>query len=134
MTEKQKKAIEKHGQALNAIFNTKFDAISLCKKLHRIECQAHRMAENYCNGDIDNDEWGTYTDKTIDRLNTILGFRQRHIPVFINGDPRGYALKIRESYQPHVQIHKDWGGYIILAPEIGQIHKDYGFSYFTFNN
>ena len=47
------------------------------------------------------------------------------VPVFINLDPRGYALKIddewmREHKQPLGHLHQDWGGYGILAPEIGK--------------
>jgi hypothetical protein len=34
---------------------------------------------------------------------------------FINGDPRGYSLKIKEKIYP--ELHQDWGGYGILAPE-----------------
>lgn len=52
------------------------------------------------------------------------------VPVFINRDPRGYALKIddewiRQQRADHrtvhmAGIHQDWGGYGILAPEIGK--------------
>lgn len=40
--------------------------------------------------------------------------------LFVNRDPRGYALKLKlatnESYQ--LGIYTDWGGYGILCPEI----------------
>ena len=37
----------------------------------------------------------------------------------INTDPRGYALKIEDSYvkEQKLDIHRDWGGYGILAPD-----------------
>lgn len=42
------------------------------------------------------------------------------VPVFLNQDPRGYALKIKDNYvRLHgLNIYKDWGGYGIIAPEI----------------
>lgn len=46
--------------------------------------------------------------------------RKPLVPVFINRDPRGYALKIREIWMRNYSgnLHRDWGGYGILAPEI----------------
>ena len=35
---------------------------------------------------------------------------------FINSDPRGYALKLRLEENESRQIHRDFGGYGILAP------------------
>jgi len=39
--------------------------------------------------------------------------------VFINGDPRGYALKINDKYvrENQLRIYSDMGGYGIIAPE-----------------
>lgn len=79
------------------------------------------------------------TGKVID----FAKFRRREIvPIFVNQDPRGYALKIDDAWikkqrqhecgyigpcttcpscvQPthNIQICKDWGGYGIIAPEI----------------
>jgi hypothetical protein len=44
----------------------------------------------------------------------------RIVPVFLNGDPRGYSLKIEDSWmrEHKAELHRDWGGYGILAPEI----------------
>lgn len=41
-------------------------------------------------------------------------------PIFVNCDPRGYALKIPNEYvRGHeLDIHKDWGGYGIIAPDL----------------
>ena len=47
--------------------------------------------------------------------------RDRIVPVFVNKDARGYALKIDDEWMrahPGVWLHSDWGGYGILAPEI----------------
>ena len=45
--------------------------------------------------------------------------RKPLVPVFINRDPRGYALKIREIWMRNYSgnLHRDWGGYGILAPD-----------------
>lgn len=42
------------------------------------------------------------------------------VPVFINRDPRGYALKIDDvwTHNKQARIYRDFGGYGILAPEI----------------
>ena len=42
------------------------------------------------------------------------------VPVFINRDPRGYALKIDDVWMHNKQprLFRDFGGYGILAPEI----------------
>lgn len=44
---------------------------------------------------------------------------------FLNGDPRGYALKLDPDRHPNAKalieaarLHRDWGGYGILSPEI----------------
>lgn len=49
--------------------------------------------------------------------------RKPLVPVFLNGDPRGYALKIEDEWlrdRPEVRIHKDWGGYGIIAPDLSE--------------
>jgi hypothetical protein len=117
MTPKQAEAIKRHGEQLNAIFQTGLDPVELCKKLHRIQSQADRYISAYCNGDIDDID--SQTEKTLDRLDKLLNFRAKNIPVFVNRDPRGYALKISDYYirQADIKIHRDWGGYGILCPE-----------------
>ena len=48
--------------------------------------------------------------------------RRQLVPVFINRDPRGHALKIDDTYMREHSLHlvTDWGGYGILAPEINE--------------
>ena len=43
-----------------------------------------------------------------------------YYPLFVNGDARGYALKIMDSYvmERRLDIYKDWGGYGIIAPDL----------------
>lgn len=47
--------------------------------------------------------------------------RKPLVPVFLNGDPRGYALKIESDWMRErlkLRLHTDWGGYGILAPDL----------------
>jgi uncharacterized protein YwqG len=120
--EKMYQEIERHGANLNAIFNTKLDNITLCKKLRRIEQKGNRKATAYCNGDIETDAWEDISDNLLMKVEKILSFKVKGVPAFINSDPRGYALKIHDSWVTGYtskggQIYKDWGGYGILAPD-----------------
>lgn len=133
--QQQTEAILKHGENLNAIFNTGLDPVSLCKKLKRLENKSHYAAECLCNTntlhlhelnrltgyDVEQtteEEEEEFFNKILNSVYKILGEKAREI-VFINYDPRGYALKIKDSYirENNIKIYTDWGGYGILAPE-----------------
>ena len=118
--------IEAHGANLNAIFKTGLDNVTLCKKLHRLELKARKLATDYCNGDNDvtTENWEEKCEPILKAVRKVLKMSDVYsphctIPVFINGDARGYALKIKDSWmnKTHADLHKDWGGYGILAPE-----------------
>jgi hypothetical protein len=113
--------IEKHGRNLQAIFNLEGDPVKLCKKLHSLEAKARVLAVHYCNGTggVTSDNWGTLTDLILDKVDKVIGFRAAGVPVFVNGDARGYALKIKDSYMRDnsIKLYSDWGGYGILAPD-----------------
>ena len=111
----QYEQIKAHGRNLLAIFPnaTERDPVALCKKLRRLEAKASRICLDYCNGDFDAGENGEKLDAAIDpilaKINAILGNNEQYpvlnVPVFINRDPRGYALKIadgwmRSSFRP----------------------------------
>ena len=112
--------IVNHGEALIKFFGLeRQDPVSLSKKLFRLENEAHRLAENYCNGKIETDQWEGVTNKILTRLEKILGKKNMN-KVFINGDPRGYALKIDDKYRDKMHkdgVHRDFGGYGIIAPD-----------------
>lgn len=122
--EQRQKRIEEHGRQLLAIFKkaTDRDPVSLCKRLRRIEAKGAAFALRLCNGPaFDNElEQELAHDAILDAADKLLQFRKSGIPVFLNQDPRGYALKIREKYvvENDLRIHRDWGGYGIIAPEI----------------
>jgi len=110
--------IHEHGMNLKAAFGIDGDPLEICRKLHRIELKVHRLAEDYCNGLIDSEKWEIESEKARFRVADIIG--EKFLPVIrINGDPRGYALKIDDAYirENAIKIYRDWGGYGILAPE-----------------
>ena len=123
--ERMNERIEKHGKDLNEIFASGLEPVTLCKKLRRLELQATELTTDQCNTGTDHEE----------KLNIILGKVRRWLfdnksnyncklyeAIFINGDPRGYALKIDDQYvrDHNLQIHRDWGGYGILAPDLSE--------------
>lgn len=122
-TAKQRRAqaILNHGFALKRIFpKTEHDSpVALCKSVHRLEVEAHRLAEDQCNRQLPEGYVEKKEASILRRLDKILGFSAAGIPVFLNGDPRGYALKIESEYvHAHgLDIHRDMGGYGIICPE-----------------
>ena len=103
----QREHILNHGFDLQRIYpdSKRFGPVELCKKLHRLEVRAHRMAEEMCCVDVNHEK---ALDRIEKRANEILGSGPH---VFINQDPRGYALKIettkREVRQEGRSIYKD---------------------------
>lgn len=127
--------INAHGENLNNIFNTKFDNITLCKKLFRLERKAHTAATNLCNTNTLHlsvlNKYTGYdvkqaTENEIDVFFNavrksavkILGEKANDI-LLINFDPRGYALKFKPEWvkENNIKIYQDWGGYGIVAPD-----------------
>lgn len=117
---KQYQAIRDHGENLLRIFPDAMekDPITLCKKLRKIEGSASRIALAVCNGALQespDQDWRDHYRALLARL-----LKPGAVPIKINGDPRGYALKIDDQYvrEHNLKIHTDWGGYGIIAPEI----------------
>ena len=95
--------------------------------LQKMENKTHRLVEIYCgDGSINQAEKSWNAWKELEELKAIIPntisrwfnnpekFKQY---LFINLDPRGYSLKLDLPYNTQTTIHKDWGGYGILAPE-----------------
>ena len=127
MTVKEKretmyKNIFEHGQNLKKVFNldSSIDEIKLCKALFSIENKAHSIATQFCNyGCEDEKQQEKIINDILNKVDKLLNFKSQKIPVFFNGDPRGYTLKIKDSYMKDNKIyplHSDWGGYGIIAP------------------
>lgn len=97
------------------------------QKLKRIEATAQRYAERSCNGELTTEEEERADDRTRKQVEELLPRLKNfaHNPrsaFFINGDPRGYALKVQEGICEHLRAlglstYTDFGGYFILAPE-----------------
>lgn len=120
-TKKQARSeqILRHGFALQRIFpKTKgMGPVALCKSLHRLESEAHSAAERYSSYPTPEGYIEKKEASILKRLDQLLGYKSADVPVFVNLDPRGYALKIDDGYARNLDIHKDWGGYGILCPE-----------------
>jgi hypothetical protein len=107
-------------EKLGALCGATLPGKKLSTKLFLLEQRAHKEAENYCNLPDYADSWekaeGEITASVLTLFPNLHGF-------FVNGDPRGYALKITEEVtkkyrEAGVVLHTDWGGYGILSPEI----------------
>ena len=109
--------IERHGQRLNIIFHTQYEPIALCKKLRIIEGKQDRANVDYCNGDMTAAQHDLITERTRSAVNNLLGTNPE---LYINSDPRGYALKIqpKDVQAQNLDIPTDWGGYGLLAPDL----------------
>lgn len=134
--------IKEHGENLNAIFNTRLESVTLCKKLRRLERKAHHATNCLCNTntldhlnhtrpwDLEQatyEEIDLFFDKIKKSVMKILKINPVYplspddsYPIFINFDPRGYALKISDEYmkERNTKLHRDFGGYGILAPDL----------------
>ena len=89
-------------------------------QLSRLEGKMHRQTERECNTEIseeESDKFGERIHKAVEKLlPNMTGF-------FINYDPRGYSLKLKEEAVKELHgkgfyVYTDFGGYGILAPEL----------------
>ena len=119
--------IVEHGKNLKRVFNldSSIDEIKLCKALFRIENKAHRIAEDFCNGIVCNEyQKEKIVDEILNKVDKILNFKNQNIPVFFNGDCRGFALKIDDDYMRKNKIYpfySDWGNFGIIAPSFREV-------------
>lgn len=92
-----------------------FDSLSFSdiKYLRAVEKKAHKWAEAACNYDISERTQKRRDNIILKDIKRIFG----DIPqgFFINGDPRGYALKIDPEKGDVDGLERDWGGYGLLA-------------------
>ncbi len=121
----RKERLEKHYATLDRLsefLGKKQDGKKLSLALFKLETMVHKAATNYCNGEngINAFEWDNIRDNAIIFLVKLFG--DKDIPgLVINGDARGYALKIDSDFMKQyesVGLPRDWGGNGILSPEI----------------
>ena len=142
--------IREHGEGLIRFFGLDpnlVDPINLCKKLRRLENKAHEITTQLCNGfpELDHESQEDHTAELEIKLCRIEGKVQdlldsyqlkKSAPskwvkklnaIFINRDPRGYALKVdseiikyfaKETNYADFFPHQDWGGFGIIAPDL----------------
>jgi hypothetical protein len=122
-TTKMYERITKHGNDLLAIFPDSAiqDPILLCKRLRYYERKAEVSTVALCNGCVESLQ--EYHEAALDRIESkvkkLLGVDDDN-RIFINRDPRGYALKMTEEFTANKVCHRDWGGYGILAPDFSE--------------
>ena len=80
------------------------------------ERKANQKACQYCNGEISSEEWEKWGEKFVKNLAAKLGLDEMPSGFFLNGDPRGYALKMEEGTFPD-GLMRDFGGYGILGAD-----------------
>lgn len=124
-TERRQADLSRHYEFLerfSEFLGKKQDGKKLSSKLLKIEREANKAATDYCNGVIDSERWEAMQDGFKWMLYKL--FTTQNIPgLLINGDARGYALKIddekvRSYYPSEIGFYRDMGGYGILSPEI----------------
>lgn len=115
--------IDEHGQQLLTIFPRAIqrDPAKLCRMLRRLETEAHRLAEEACNGEPDRtkEEMNALVNAILSKVRRVLSANELSPQIVFNGDPRGYALKIPKGVMLGIglALHCDWGGNGILAPD-----------------
>lgn len=122
--------ITRHGNALLTLFPYAIEQrpVNLCKKLRTMQGKIDRHILGYCNGTTDERTLDEATDKTLAGIRKLLGIsipEAEAMGLFVNRDPRGYALKLDDAFtreynghhEADKRIYTDWGGYGILAPD-----------------
>lgn len=116
--------VKKHGADLLTVFplTTERRPVELCRKLRRIEARGSRLAMRVCNGpEMSEADQEAEEAAILAAADALLQFSAlaSKVPVVLNLDPRGYALKIGDEWtRTHAPaMYRDWGGYGIIAPE-----------------
>jgi hypothetical protein len=123
----------KHHDALKAMLpagDTR-SGLEVWRKLRRVEQEAGAGAVAYCNGEAlvryqgkrrlewdfhrDENAWELFVARIRAKVHNVFGYTPKGF--FVNGDPRGWALKLEPKSVPF-DLHRDMGGYQILAPVI----------------
>ena len=117
VSENVQKWRESHHKALESLRAPwcRKTGLQLWRGCVRIENTANHAAVLYCNGEMDGDLYETCKEKAIVGVIRLFGCLPDGF--FVNGDPRGYTLKIKPEFAPE-GMSKDWGGYGCLAAVI----------------
>ena len=122
------KRVRDHGELLKTVFGLPADTdpVNLCRKMRRLEAQGQALGLRLCNGpEFKEGEDDRIAEEILAKVDRWLGYKANDIPVFLNRDPRGYAIKIDDAWMREHQycdsvrrFHKDFGGYGIIAPDL----------------
>jgi hypothetical protein len=105
--------------------------LQIWRALRKVEHVAHAAATAYCNGDAFTLAGQRYDDFRANGCDAFDAIKRDHIKpavarafggvipegFFVNGDPRGMALKLRAEHVP-AGMATDWGRDGLLAAEI----------------
>lgn len=125
-TERRAKTLQYRQQHIEALQRLGYTRPTM-HAIKRLEHEANAAQVAQANGEMNEDE-GTAADERIKQRLAVLFGGTLPRGFFINGDPRGYTLKLdpeawkvsedaRENYEALPIKMTDWGGYMILAPE-----------------
>ncbi len=107
----------KHIQLLGEMFGVGcINPYATFEILLKAEREAHRQTTKECNESVSEEASDKWQERFIARLTKKLGIDKMPEGFFINYDPRGYALKMKEKTFPQ-GLWTYFGGYGILAPE-----------------
>lgn len=120
----RKEALKRHYNALEKLVGLTCgggaDGKKLSTALLKLERQASKAALNYCNGVTTSEQFEVVSNQITLQVQKL--FRNELKGFFVNGDPRGYALKINDKVFNEIYrstgLQSDWGGYGILSPDI----------------
>ena len=119
--------IKKHGEDIKKIFSlpASTDPVKLCKSLRRLETEAQTIQTTHGNGFYEvaaNKEAQLFIKlkALLMPKATVEDFLK--FGIFLNTDPRGYALKIPDEIvrEKNLTISRDWGGFGIIAPDLNE--------------
>ena len=109
--------IQQYLDTLHRLFPRFQPTMSNWRALRRLECKVSRANENLRNMpdyEAEHDSVIVNAHATLDKLGL------DHPTIFLNTDLRGYAIKFDDKANQcsHLPLHRDWGGYVILAPTL----------------
>lgn len=89
----------------------------LWRVVRRAECRMNRLAELDADGRLKAGRWEEEEARALRCIIRCFADPEKITrELWVNGDPRGYALKLGNDMRG-TGIETDWGGYGILAPE-----------------
>lgn len=141
MNAKTLEAVKRHGETLLALFPNAEDKnpVALCRKLRRIETSISKTVESFSSipDFMTQDQFDHACQMALIRTTNLLGLngplngpQAQIIGLFVNRDPRGYALKLDSDNERFKLwqdnrlrdklpcLHADWGQNGIIAPDL----------------